>query len=573
MLVNVANPRPQKRLHLLPAIVAALHAQGQRAALVLAGEPSHGNEIAEAEITRFEAEARACGMEQWVHHIGPLHDAALANLLAGADVFVSTSEFEGLSLAQLEALSAGLPVVASDVAGAREVPGIRLVPVDASSEDYASAILAEAGFTRTSTTRLPADFTVAASTWRYRWLLRAASGIALRAGRKRSGLVLITNNFAVGGAQSSAARLLHHLHQFGHHVRAVVLQERKSDPTPGLLRVRASGLPVAILPTPDVVEPDVALHGWLDEMASHPPHAVLFWNAIPEYKLLIADALPDVPVWEVSPGEMLHDSLQRWFAKPRPGLPLRTTLDYGAMLAGFIVKQHAEIEQARAAFGKQVHCIANGVPVPAQCPPSRARGNTIIFGTAARLSPHKRIEDLLDAFRMLVTGDIKAELHIAGDVDGELEDYAANLRASAHDLPVRWLGNVERIDAFHREIDIFVMISEPAGCPNAIIEAMASGLPVIATAIGGAVDLIEDGRSGVLVPPREAVCLAHAMIALASDAALCIRLGHAAWDRARACFSVERMAADYARVCLAEETTPRSTGRAEPSAPEIVPSA
>jgi glycosyltransferase involved in cell wall biosynthesis len=285
----------------------------------------------------------------------------------------------------------------------------------------------------------------------------------------------------------------------------------------------------------------------LDDLATSPPRCVLFWNVIPEYKLLIADALPDIAVWDVSPGEMLHASLQRWFATRRAGLPIRDSHEYAALLAGVVVKQQAEVEQACAAFGDRVHCIANGVPVPPSCPPRRVVSDgPIIIGTAARLHPHKRLEDLLDALRLML--DLNVELHIAGDADGDGETYAELLRRSAEGLPVRWLGAVEDMVAFHAGVDVIAVISEPAGCPNAIIEAMAAGLPVAATAVGGAMDLIVDGESGLLVPAREAELMADALRRLCSNAELRLRLGEAAWRRARDRFSVERMRDDYLRL-------------------------
>jgi glycosyltransferase involved in cell wall biosynthesis len=102
--------------------------------------------------------------------------------------------------------------------------------------------------------------------------------------------------------------------------------------------------------------------------------------------------------------------------------------------------------------------------------------------------------------------------------------------------------------AFHAGVDVIAVISEPAGCPNAIIEAMAAGLPVAATAVGGAMDLIVDGESGLLVPAREAELMADALRRLCSNAELRLRLGEAAWRRARDRFSVERMRDDYLRL-------------------------
>ena len=550
-LVSVANPRPQKRLDRLPGIVAALLARGYDAQLVLAGEAARENPVAANEVAKFCAAAERAGVADRVQRVGALDEAKLRELWAKADVLISTSEFEGLSLAQLEALRAGVRVVATNVGGVSEVgdesTGLWLVDREANADEFAETILLALASPQEPS--LPKDFTTSATADRYHWLLRVALSWSLRQGKPQRGVLLVTNNFSIGGAQSSAARLLRAMREAGHEARAVVIQERDDHPTPGLVRLREAGVPVLMLPTPDLCAASIGLQALLDDLAISPPQCVLFWNVIPEYKLLIADALPDIPVWDVSPGEMLHASLHRWFAARRPGLPIRGSREYAALLAGVVVKQQAEVEQAHAAFGNRVYCIANGVPVPPLCPPRRVvSGGSIIIGTAARLHPHKRLEDLLDAMRLM--SDLNVELHIAGDADGDGDAYAELLRRSAEGLPVRWLGALDDMEAFHTAVDVIAVISEPAGCPNAIIEAMAAGLPVVATAVGGAMDLIVDDESGLLVPAREAGSMAGALGRVCSDVALRLRLGEAAWRRARDHFSVERMRDDYVKCCL-----------------------
>src|SRR5262249_61914135 len=70
------------------------------------------------------------------------------------------------------------------------------------------------------------------------------------------------------------------------------------------------------------------------------PAAILLWNVIPEYRVLIADGLldRDVPLFDVSPGALSFDALGRYFERPRPGLPYRNAAEYGARIRGAIVK-------------------------------------------------------------------------------------------------------------------------------------------------------------------------------------------------------------------------------------------
>jgi glycosyltransferase involved in cell wall biosynthesis len=94
------------------------------------------------------------------------------------------------------------------------------------------------------------------------------------------------------------------------------------------------------------------------------------------------------------------------------------------------------------------------------------------------------------------------------------------------------------------------MIAEPAGCPNASLEAMGAGLPVVSTDVGGAGEQVVDGVTGRLVPRGDDGALADALVELASDDALRRRLGEAGRARAEERFSLRRMVDDYRRVCL-----------------------
>ena len=120
-------------------------------------------------------------------------------------------------------------------------------------------------------------------------------------------------------------------------------------------------------------------------------------------------------------------------------------------------------------------------------------------------------------------------------------------------LSVEWVGELSSTRAFLSELDVFALIAEPAGCPNASLEAMAEGLPVVATAVGGMSEQVDDRVTGRLVPPADAAALAGALVELAADPALRARMGAAGWERARERFSLERMVRDYVDVCLGRQ--------------------
>jgi glycosyltransferase involved in cell wall biosynthesis len=353
---------------------------------------------------------------------------------------------------------------------------------------------------------------------RYRWLYPRAIEAA-RGRRNGHGLLLIINNFSTGGAQSSARRLLTGLAAEGVRVRAAVLEEQPEYPTPGRRALTAAGVPVLALPPAGTVDPAQAVAGLLEDIDRDPPQAVLLWNALAQWKVLLADALLDIPVYDVSPGEMYFDSLERYFARPRSGLPYRTATDYGARLAGVVVKYEAEAARAAAMLGTAVHVIPNGVPVPVSpVVPARHPDGRLVFGTLARISPQKKLEDLLEALRRAQGRLPPHVLRIAGGVERGCEAYAGQLRRLADGLPVEWVGEVRDAGPFLRGLDYFVLVAEPAGCPNASLEAMAAGLAVVITDVGGAAEQVADGIAGRLVPRGDVAALGEALVELAGDA-------------------------------------------------------
>lgn len=560
VLLTLANPRPQKRFPLLPAIVAALREQRQREGrlgevrLLLAGEAAQIHPAARQTVEETNAAIARYGLQNAVTWLGAVDDVSA--VLAAADVLISASAHEGLSLAYVEALSAGLPVVATDVGGTRELAGegvpLRLVPVDASADEFAAAIalsVLPAGERRAS--KLP-DFALARMAERYAWLYPRV----IATNRRRRvppppgrGVWLITNNFSTGGAQSSARRLLTALARDGVSVRAAVLQEEANNLTLGLKSLIAAGIRVEVLPCAGTIDTAEATARLLDEIDADPPQSVLFWNVIPEYKVLLADGLLDIPVFDVSPGEMYFASLERYFARPRPGLPYRTSAEYGRRLRGVIVKYHAELATAAALLGAPVHVIPNGVPVGDR--PNRPPANGhLVIGTAARISPQKRLEDLIEAVSLAHSRLPPYTLQIAGAAESGAESYAERLRDESRDLPVEWLGDVSDVGGFLSRLDLFAQISEPAGCPNASLEALAAGLPIVATDVGGAAEQVLDGITGRLAPRRNPAALADALVEVATNAALRTQLSDDAYTHAQRHFSLDRMVADYRRVCL-----------------------
>jgi len=100
----------------------------------------------------------------------------------------------------------------------------------------------------------------------------------------------------------------------------------------------------------------------------------------------------------------------------------------------------------------------------------------------------------------------------------------------------------------HKAFDIFVMSSVTEGLGTSVLDAMACGRPVVGTRAGGIPEVIEDGVTGILVPPRDHHAMADAIVTLLKDPGLRERMGSAGLSLADASFSAERMVQDTIRV-------------------------
>lgn len=159
-----------------------------------------------------------------------------------------------------------------------------------------------------------------------------------------------------------------------------------------------------------------------------------------------------------------------------------------------------------------------------------------VFGIVATLRSWKGHQDLLDAFsRIEGKGDFR--LVIAGDGPQRplIEKRIANDR-------IRLLGHREDVPEVLAAMDCFVLPSYAnEGVPQAIMQAMAAGLPVISTRVGAIGEAVQDGETGVFVPPRDPPALAAAMLALAASPAKGKEMGAAGRKVAERKFSLDRM--------------------------------
>ena len=172
--------------------------------------------------------------------------------------------------------------------------------------------------------------------------------------------------------------------------------------------------------------------------------------------------------------------------------------------------------------------------------PSRSDKARVI-GTVARLDPMKGILYLIRALALLRTEipDLRLEIAGTGPEQPMLENEVKLLGLANSVTFLGWQSNIASVLA---RWDAFALPSLEEGFGIAALEAMAAGLPVVATAVGGIPELVEDGRTGWLVPPGNSAALAERLRELLRNPEQRSAMGTAGCIRARECFSSKRMA-------------------------------
>ncbi len=198
----------------------------------------------------------------------------------------------------------------------------------------------------------------------------------------------------------------------------------------------------------------------------------------------------------------------------------------------------------RLAPPTRVVVIHNGVEVDSDLAPNeelaRFRGKGPLLGLVAGLRDQKGLPILLDSLELLAREGRPVRFAIVGN--GPLWNEVAVRVAAAplreHTILMPFEG---RVEPYLRSLDAFVLPSLWEGLPLAILEAMAMGLPVVATAVNGTPEAVEDGVTGYLVPPKDPKALADRLMAIASDEARRCEMGEAGRRVAASRFGVDRM--------------------------------
>ncbi len=154
--------------------------------------------------------------------------------------------------------------------------------------------------------------------------------------------------------------------------------------------------------------------------------------------------------------------------------------------------------------------------------------DTVVIGFVGRLTKDKGIADLVASFKILRSQGLPVHLLLIGDFEpgDPVDDATASWIRSGP--AVHWLGYVTNAQPYYEIMDVFVFPTHREGLGRVLLEAAAAGKPVVSTRTTGVVDVVQDGTTGILVPPGDPRALAHATATVVQDPELARRMGSCA---------------------------------------------
>jgi glycosyltransferase involved in cell wall biosynthesis len=494
--------------------------------LVIVGGPAgrNGREAWHAVID----EMRDAGVRHRLAMPGFVADAAAC--LPAFDLLLNTSDYEGTSIASFEALVNGVPVVASRVGGQGELAadGLTLVEKDAPLDEWAGAVA-------TALHRTP-PYPAWTGFPSYRlWTLAHLA----RPFRRDDRVLFVTANLNAGGAQRSLVNLAAALRSVRFEI--AVAGDSTADYFFDALRSSA----IAVHRTAASRDPFDHAERLVEKICADRIGTVCFWNVDPKIKLLVTKALAftDVAVIDVSPGPNAFDEMQRIDEFAR--LIAFSAAEFYQRLDRTVLKYHGS---APIACARNVTIIPNGVPAPARVKAGYDLAGAPRVAVNGRIAPTKFSVEIIEAMKRVRMTIPNAELHVFGGAEPRHRDYAERVDRAAGDDVGRSVfvhgAAGDTVDAL-ADFDAFVVLGAEQGSPNALLEALAAGLPCIANDDGGTREQIVHERTGLLLPDRSPETLAPAIVRLLTDRALAARLGAAGRAHVLEAFSMTEMVARY----------------------------
>jgi glycosyltransferase involved in cell wall biosynthesis len=470
-----------------------------------------------------------------VHPIDPYYSAF--------DVFLNTSVYEGLSISVLEAVARGCPVVSAAAGGNEEAlsDNDRLVRDTTSTDDYVDAVLEVAARGRRVIPPMPAHPELVPRLW----AMLGRHGVPRSEAIKPAApsVLVVIENLNIGGPQRSLTNLLTHW-PASVRIAVVVLDTIYSGAY--LSELEQANIPVVGLrPERSIIE---KCQRMLELAERLDVTTIAFWNVPAAFKLACAKVLEvsQMRLVDVSPGPTSLKEL-----KELEELPRRMSLsveEYCARVDCFVTKFNGGVPSSIPSHRTRV--VPNGVPIidaDASTPENVGRA-VIPIGTCSRIVPRKRIEYLIDMLDILTQRVPDVTLTIVGGSDPGHEEYAKFIsdkivRAGLDNI--EFTGPLDDVRPLLQSFSVFVMVSDEQGCPNASLEAMAFGVPVVANASGGTAEQIEHGVNGFLVDGQSPRSMADAVEKLIRNEPLRRRFAAAARQKVARDFSMGAMVEKY----------------------------
>lgn len=277
-----------------------------------------------------------------------------------------------------------------------------------------------------------------------------------------------------------------------------------------------------------------------DVIHAHDPHAVAM--ASTALSIVAPSPKPALVASRRIASHMARNSFSRWKYSQIDGFIANSIVIRDRLVAEgiprakiTIVNEGVDVERIVRMPAANVHAAFY---LPTHAP---------IIGNVAALVPHKGHHHLIDAAALVVREVPDARFVIVGD--GELRE---SLEKQVHEKHLErhvFLAGF-RLDALEltKGFDLFAMSSVTEGMCAALIDAMAAAKAAVATTAGAIAEVMVDGETGFLVPPRDHAAMAEKLVLLLKDPVLRTRMGDAALARARERFTVERMVEETAAV-------------------------
>lgn len=395
-------------------------------------------------------------------------------------------------------------------------------------------------------------------------------------------ILQIIGNLEIGGAQEVVRTLAEYLEQCGQHTVVCTFKD-------GPLRqeIERLGIPVEVLPKrrysilafPQFLREMIQIRQALAALVRKYQIDVIQTHLLRslDFLALTLRLEPERPLvfWTVHNDnfELRAEDLprQKWLLKPKR---LAHSLIYrlgSAWVDGFIAvspQVEASVLKNIGPIGKKIHTICNGVDISrysnridraavrSQLGFSESDRLMIVVGTLKEQKGHRI---LIQAAPEMIARS--PNLHILLVGDGILrEELCAQVREAGLEEHVHFLGSRTDIPDLLGASDLFVLPSLWEGLPMALIEAMASALPIVATMVSGTQQVMVPGETGLLVPPGDPEPLKEAAISLLADPLKARQMGDSARQRVESAFSARKQAEDHIALYQMMNRGVRKTG-------------